>query len=605
MAALRQDFSVPPPMFTHGLPPMAPMAIWELQFEKKISQMLTSVTDNLMKNINNLSIKLNDIEKTNQEIRKNQNPGTIVSTIIPPLMSIQAKPLLPTPTGMAGITRSAWDGPRGARGPMIWEPTRAKAYQPVNNQTQKPGHPARREQVNKARGRAVTVSTNPADSGANKPHSPNPDFPAILKGVHKLASIGHHKGNWINTPPSITKNITRITENIKPPMVDDDFRDRVRLLGEQFSEGLSNLVQEHLNSKQQEVEQELMSLNPSDKKLVIDIVKQQFVRKQGRKFDINKMRNLISTAVDVVGFNYTSPVTTVHVPSITTFNKFQCLELEDEPVTEDEVEDMEDFHDARGASSENNLSQPTVPHKQITTTNASTSAEVILTAHPTTQPENHIQPTSTTTTRTLRPRQITPNTKPTAHEYAELRKKKIHIYPNKSRPSTTDLSQMPHPDTQVLILADSNLQFTREIPHNWEVLSVSGLKVEAATSILQDLPEAQTADTLKHVIIAVGINDRRDSKPPLADCIRNAAGPKLGLRKVSFLEVVDPGAARTKDLNASANIQRLNQAARSAPNLHFVPAPSDPTYHGVGFHFDSAYTDKIIKMLNMHITSLN
>jgi len=164
---------------------------------------------------------------------------------------------------------------------------------------------------------------------------------------------------------------------------------------------------------------------------------------------------------------------------------------------------------------------------------------------------------------------------------------------------------MPHPETQVLILADSNLQFTREIPHNWEVLSVSGLKIEAATSILQDLSEAQTADTLKHVVIAVGINDRRDSKPPLADCIRSAAGLKFGLRKVSFLEVVDPGSAWTKDLNASANIQRLNQAARSAIDVHFVPAPSDPTYHGAGFHFDAAYTDKIIKVLNMHVTSLN
>src|SRR6476469_6042319 len=197
MAALRQDFSVPPPMFTHGLPPMAPMAIWELQFEKRISQMLTSVTDNLMKNINILSTKLNDIEKNKLEIRKDQNPGAIGSTIIPPLMSIQAKPLLPTPTGMAGNTRSAWDGPQDRRGPMIWGPTKARTYQPVNNQTQKLGHPARREQVNKARSRPVAVNTNPADIGANKPHSPNPDFPAILKGVHKLASIGHHKGNWI------------------------------------------------------------------------------------------------------------------------------------------------------------------------------------------------------------------------------------------------------------------------------------------------------------------------------------------------------------------------------------------------------------------------
>ena len=611
MATLRQDFSVPPPMFTHGLPPMAPMAIWELHFEKRISQMLSSVTDNLMKNINILSDKLNNIEKTNQEITKNQNQVTTRSTIIPPLMRIPTKPLLPTPTNGAGNNRWTHEepregrgprdgrGPMERRGPMIWGATRARAYQPSTNKNQGVGHGEGGE-------RAGKVATKEPNHNT-KTHSENPDFPAILKGVHKLASISHHKGNWIKTPPSITKNITRITENIKPPMVDEDFSSRVRLLGEQFAEGLSSLVQEHLNNKEQEVEQELMRLNPADKKLVIDIVKQQFIRKQGRKFDNNKMRNLINTAVDVVGFNFTRPCTTQNVPSVATFNKFQCLELEDEPATEDEVEDIEDFHEAQnqGAGSENNLSQPTVPHKRTTTTDEGTRAESVPISHPTAQPENHIQPTSTTTTRTLRPRQTTSSTKPTSHEYAELRKKKIHIYPNKSRPSTTDLSEMPHPETQVLILADSNLQFTREIPHNWEVLSVSGLKIEAATSILQDLPEAQTADTLKHVVIAVGINDRRDSKPPLADCIRSAAGLKFGLRKVSFLEVVDPGSARTKDLNASANIQRLNQAARSATDVHFVPAPSDPTYHGAGFHFDAAYTDKIIKVLNMHVTSLN
>lgn len=604
MATICQDFRVPPPMYAHGPPPMAPMAIWELHFEKRITQMLSAVTTQLMTNMNNLSDKLSNMEKTNQDLRKNLQ---VKLPTIPPLMQVQTKPLLPTPPVTSGNNRPTQREPaKDGRGPTAWGPNRARPYQPRYQGTQKPKPGGRRDNADKPRiiNQSSTNSGDTKGNTGNRQHSENGDFQKILKGVHKFASIGHHKGNWIKTPPSITKNITRITDNIKPPLVDDEFSNRVRLLGEQFAEGLSNLVQEHLNNKEQELEKELMLLNPADKKLTLDIVKQQFVRKQGNKFDHNKMKNLITTAVDIVGFNFTSPRAANSDQTITTFNRFQCLELEEEPDTEEDTEENEDSRETRsqGAGSERNSTPPSRSIVTSIMTEESPNDDAAQFSHDPTPSKNdpHL-----TTTRNLRSRKITSNIKPTPQEYDDLRNKKIFIYPNKTRPSTTDLSNIPNSETEVLIVADSNLQFAREIPRNWELLSVSGLKIESATSILQDLPEPQSGTAFKHVIIAVGINDRRDSKPPLADCVRSAAGRSSGTRTVSFLEVVDPGSTRTKELNASANIQRLNQAARSATNVNFVPAPCDPTFHGAGFHFDAAYTEKIIQQLNNHIVSLN
>ena len=68
-------------------------------------------------------------------------------------------------------------------------------------------------------------------------HSSNADIPTIIKNVHKLTSIGHHKSNWVEIPPNIKKNIDNFTYNIKPPLVDDNFTTNMKKLGEQLGKG--------------------------------------------------------------------------------------------------------------------------------------------------------------------------------------------------------------------------------------------------------------------------------------------------------------------------------------------------------------------------------
>jgi len=720
MGTVIPNFSFPPPTW-NGPPIINPLSVWQNQFESKITTLITTVTDKMMMNINSLANKIEIMSKNDDSAKQTETQRN--------MSNLQVE----TATGRAihqqlhqqrQKTRNNEYQSTNNRDDLSG-PAKARPYQHRNgtnqnntrmnherryensernsnkNQHSRGRNQNNRNQNNRRQGPPVPSNNNRLDAQDMQPtrpplnstfHSQNTDMPKIIKGVHKFASINHHKGNWTQTPPSVMKNILQITDNIKPTLYDESFTSKARLLAEQFAEGLAFLVQEHLDLKQQEIETELMQLNPTDKKITFEIVKKQFVRKQSHKYDDNKMRPLILEAIDRVGFNFVNRTHTDSNP-IETSNRFGVLSIPDETETAENSEETTSYDDStqnplhgylstnkNGSSSAANVDIATLPeiigqsnlltttmvtsqntgptnnkHASSDTTNSNLqtinnpelqTTNIALYNSPTMAPNINARqhtcsisepshsprdthddfsagghgPTNRElvvrcnridskagphlSEHDLRSKKTNSITQPTTEEYKELKERHIFIYPNKTKPSATELGAMPNKDCEVLVIGDSNLQFVRHIPNNWELLSISGLRIEDATPILQGIPEPDDC-TVKHVILAIGLNDRRQSKPPLADCIRAAAGRKHGRRLVSFLEVVDPGFGRTKELTATQNIERLNQAARSTKEVKFVPAPENPTFHGSGFHFDPEYTDKIIKCLGMHILSLN
>ena len=641
MAVMPPNFSVPPPNFWPTPNPAVPFTTWERQFENKMTTLISSVTDKLLGTISSLSDRINQISSLTTRPTQPTNP-------IPPLMRVKV-----TPSNNIHPPRDDLSGPAKAR---PYQPRQTNSNHMRSNTARFPGRGKGRgsdlgTRVNQPTQQPL-IRQRPAE--ARDPpvtHSSNADIPTIIKNVHKLTSIGHHKSNWVEIPPNIKKNIDNFTYNIKPPLVDDNFTTNMKKLGEQFAEGVVHLVNDHLDAKQIDIEKTLLTLNPTDKRIVPDIVKQQFIKKQGKKFNENKINSLIKQAVSLVGFEYQARDTVDETTGVNSFNRFQSLVLEDEEDADEGA--SETFQDAVSqpsntvppstplgpTASSSDQPQPHCPsydegkssdNPSLPSPRPSTSAKHAPTptspSHPHTKgtyPQISVSPSPHQSTdmgsATITHKNHHPKTfyGPTLRSGKvgiqssspnlsnELRKKNIFIHPSNSRPSPAELSKIPQAGAEVLLIGDSNLQFVREIPDKWQVLSISGLKLESAAAILQGIPEPSQDDPLKHVILAVGLNDRRTTKPPLTDCVRAAAGTKYQRRRVSFLEVTDPGCARTKDPAATNNIQRLNQAARSLPDVHFIPAPDSPTFHGIGFHFDPPYTNKIIKSIAGNVHSLN
>jgi hypothetical protein len=590
---------------------------WDKALENKITSILSAVTQDITKNISNLTSRVEELarERANNMVQQQITSHTPPTHTVPPLMSINSAEV------EARIQRREWprlgwmgegqrrgegqEGMEGGRRPrereLLAGPARARPYQPRTQTTQ--GGKSTKQPPPKQN------TTTPRDDT----HSSNPDMQKLIKSVHKLVSLQHHSHNWTTTPPSIVKNIDRITSSIKPPLCDDKFQSSVKELGEKFAREISSLIHDHLDDKGCEIERQIRAYNPADKNIIDSIVIKQFAKKQGNKFNDTKIKQYLAHASNLIGRAYvqSGPAANTSNHGIPTHNRFDAIAVADETDPEDDPESEDESHrETHPPATTTAQNPPSLLPPSVTPPAPNTSPlpgpSTSSPPRPTTninQPHCSTQPSTNHSGHTLRNRKIF-NPRPTP-DYAELKNHNIFIYPNKTKPVVSELEGIPHRQAQVLIIGDSNLQFVRNLPENWELLSISGLKVEGAMSILTDLPEPLEDDPLKHVILAVGLNDRHSCKPPLADCVRAAAGLKHKRRRVSFLEVVDPGSARTKEPHTSVNIQRLNQAARSSTEVNFIPAPTRVTYDGAGYHFDESYTCEIIQCLESNIFSLN
>ena len=492
MATIPINFSVPPPtVWTPVPPPTPPFHMWEKQLEVRFTNMLSGVTDKIMNSISELNNKINTLAtvKDNASLPRNN---------IQPLMALPFTRATRPHNTSTTVVRQGADTRRDPTGnpgrpwtrDILAGPAPARPYQPrgVNSN-------GRNHDLNKGMGRKPNPSharkgTYPPHTPKNYPHthpqanheltvnaqthSDNRDMQHIIKAVHTLTSVKHHLTNWSETPKSVMKTIENITSNIKPPLCDDKFQQRAKEVGEHFAQGLAMLVQEHLEDKQRILEQELLLLNPTDKKIVEPIVTKQFLKKQGRKFDAGKIKRHICAAVDLVGFNFAPrPNNNQSRPDIKTFNRFAALELDEET----DVESEEQFEDASSQGPQASSDTDPTSNAPPLTTNPPTNPPTVTvppstTVLPPRQPPctsslsspsdrgtspNHASDTSSpiidTSGHTLRSRKVTTQQQQYPPDYAELKKNNIYIYPNKTRPSSADLAGIPHRDAQVLVMA--------------------------------------------------------------------------------------------------------------------------------------------------------
>src|SRR5579872_522454 len=76
-------------------------------------------------------------------------------------------------------------------------------------------------------------------------HTDDPTY-NLGKEMAKLVQIGHHIENWNPIPPSLTKKISLITQNICPPLINKTLQDNYKILGQEFESKIAEITRSHL-----------------------------------------------------------------------------------------------------------------------------------------------------------------------------------------------------------------------------------------------------------------------------------------------------------------------------------------------------------------------
>ena len=160
-------------------------------------------------------------------------------------------------------------------------------------------------------------------------------------------------------------------------------------------------------------------------------------------------------------------------------------------------------------------------------------------------------------------------------------------------------------DTEVVVLGDSNLKkyTSSQIPSHWSVVSIPGVTIKLVNELLiKSTPNK--LPNLKHLIIAVGINDRDNAKPTLiTDCLTNAQtfiGP-LGI--IHFQGIpINKDVLRKVQIT---NLETVNNAAAQLLTTNYIEPPTPCTTTQDGVHYLQDTLKKILSSMISHITKPN
>lgn len=70
-----------------------------------------------------------------------------------------------------------------------------------------------------------------------------------MKHINQAARISRALQNWESLPSTIDRAVDRVTDSIKPPLVDQALSYKLHREADKYKSGVRHLVQEHLKAK--------------------------------------------------------------------------------------------------------------------------------------------------------------------------------------------------------------------------------------------------------------------------------------------------------------------------------------------------------------------
>lgn len=160
-------------------------------------------------------------------------------------------------------------------------------------------------------------------------------------------------------------------------------------------------------------------------------------------------------------------------------------------------------------------------------------------------------------------------------------------------------------DTEVLIIGCSNLKkyVPSQIPSHWSVVSIPG----ANTQLINDLLVKSTPSSLpklKHIIIAVGINDRdNDFETPIMQCLASAKA-YIGTNGLTHFQGI-PINRHVLSSKQITNLELINTNAAKLLKEHYIPPPNLVRTTSDGVHYLQETLNQIIKSMITTVNHLN
>lgn len=429
----------------------------------------------------------------------------------------------------------------------------------------------------------ATVPTKPAGPLVQK--SNNNDFVSISKALYRIVQIGHHTSNWQHLPKSIEERLTRLVEDIKPPMADSNFKHELHVLTQQYGEEVRRLVFDHLNNKHVEAEMSAGLLDPTDVGRAKEVASKYLAARLGKRLTHQRRTELLDLAVPVIGAHRVPP------PGIKGTEKnnteWQVVGHRTPPqATDSRVgtsrKRLVEFVESTNSTPVENRYQA-LSHENVVTTDETVESDSEASTHSSPKKQRALK----------KPRKSDSDDVIAEHN--------VHVFcGDKDNWEVTPESS----DISVLVVGDSNLRKVRSIPPRWQVNALPGgdlCHLSDGLAKVAGKPKQYT------VVLQAGINHRErfddgdvdDIRSMLFEARRNPSIDRIYFNGVSIppsLPVIETG-----------NLEALNRFMKNELGEGYYIAPLDRTEVVIDsndrfqIHYNQETVDKISKKMASHL----
>lgn len=443
--------------------------------------------------------------------------------------------------------------------------------------------------------------------------SNNDEFASCVKDMYRMVQLGHHGENWSRLPKSLAQRLDKFADDIKPPMLDDEFRTVIKNETRAYGDRICDAVRQHIDRKRAETEMAAATRDRTDLDRAKEIADKQLARRLGRRLEETKRRQLLDQAAGVIGsgrresliesdgfrtvVNRKQPVTVspsnagtpskkrkVESSSVSILNRFSVLQShdDDDEIAREEVEPIDqDDEDAEATVAVHTVTANTIDRSDdardamILGDNSATAVASYLTAAKTgvqTETTEKQVAVAGADTETVVVAEV--------HGRTLARGRSVSLErPSRTlRPSTqtmrtgngvvvhtgTDKEKwriVPEESTKVLVIGDSNVKRFSSTPRGWEVHCLPGARLVHVNRILEDVL-IQESKSLSVVYVQVGINHKTEDPEKYKRQVEwlmmlNSQTPV----QVAFVGVPRPPSATPSERQ---NIDALNEMMSSA-----------------------------------------
>lgn len=489
---------------------------------------MESFMESMSKSVETLAGRLNALEKG--------QPSPHMASVRNQARSVPVKPPMATtrPQLSTGRSTPAWQHPTKQIGP-----SNARSA-PATAASSAPTAPA-----SSARNPAAAASSAPATLTLQ---SDNPDFSQICKSLNRMVQLRRHIDNWKTLPAAITRNIQHVAKNIRPVHPSDELTADISGIFAKAGLELHERVKRHFAERLKLNLAILRQSNPLDKDRAVEVVTKQLQNRLGSKVTGPNLRGLVEGEAKVIGVaenrdraevrevvdpdGFRQPsrpakkqCISTTPPTTTTRNSFALLST----IENDDAVGVEDSPSPPRktprllpkAPSKTHVSfTPGSPQRRPSASTDTTPAglenfALVLETSPGTDLPPQSAPTGTHALRSafFPPRATTPEsmaleTSPTtqrtgvpAQSLSTVSVSRFTDHSSRKKPSW---QVRLLPDTEFLILADSNFKYltSEDIPSGFQVECLHGANFSNTLDLINDLPPVQ------QLIIAMGINHK-------------------------------------------------------------------------------------------------